>query len=628
MRKTHSLSLPDPDRALLEDGTAASMRPVVRCYLGGMLAYTVVEALFYRIPGDPGWIPVQAWATVAATLLLFVYTRRARTMRPLEMAVHAANLMLFANSFLDIATQYQPLKLIYLVLLLPIFAFSAVRARVMVPASLISLLTYGLFARAHTGAEFGNYMWLAFAAAVTAIGMTSAMRATVERSVRARLAADRHRDEARQLADFDALTGLPNRRSFFAALDTLAQAGAAFDLGLIDLDGFKPVNDIYGHAAGDAVLTEVARRLTAVGDDQVRAARLGGDEFALIVEGGADATTLLALGERLCGALRQPYAFAGMTIGLSASIGFARGGDGLDAKPLLERADYALYRAKENQRGGAVMFDARHEQEMLDFNRIDQALRTGNLEAELHVVFQPQVELANGKTTGFEALARWNSPVLGAVRPDVFIRAAERSGLIGELTPALLRKALAAAADWPEDLRVAFNLSVYDLHSARAIDAVCDIVRQSGVAPARIEFEITETAMLTDLDQALESLAKLRAMGSRIALDDFGSGFSSFGQIHRLPLDCLKIDRSFVEELLKNGKTRKIVKTMIDLCANLNLEHVVEGVETEEQLWQLREVNARCVQGYLFAKPMAAGDIADYLEREAKVTRLFQRNRG
>jgi diguanylate cyclase (GGDEF)-like protein len=549
-------------------------------------------------------------------------------MRPLEIAGHAANLMLLANSFLDIATQYQALKLVYLVLLLPVFAFSAVRARVMVPGSLISLVTYGLLARAHTGAQFDNYMWLAFAAAVTAVGMTGAMRATVLRAVRARIAADRHRDEARQLADFDALTALPNRRSFFAALDALASNGQAFDLGLIDLDGFKPVNDIYGHAAGDAVLTEVALRLGEAGKGQVHAARLGGDEFALIVEGGADATTLLALGERLCAELRRPYAFGGMTIGLSASVGFARGGEGLDAKSLLERADYALYRAKEKQRGGAVMFDARHEQEMLDFNRIDQALRTGNLEAELHVVFQPQVDVQSGRTLGFEALARWNSPILGAVRPDVFIRAAERSGMIGELTPALLKKALAAAAEWPENLRVAFNLSVYDLHSGRAIKRVCDIVRKSGIAPGRIEFEITETAMLSDLDQALNSLARLREMGARIALDDFGSGFSSFGQIHRLPLDCLKIDRSFVQELLKNAKTRKIVKTMIDLCANLNLDHVVEGVETEEQLWQLREVDARCVQGYLFARPMAVSEIEDYLEREAKVTRLFQRNRG
>jgi len=628
MRKMPSVPPPGPERDQLQNGIAASMRPIVRAYLGVMLGYILVNAVFYRVPGDPGWIPAQAWATAAAGLCLFLYTRGARTMRPLEIAGHAANLMLYANSLLDIATQYQPLKLVYLVLLLPIFAFSAVRARVMVPGSLVSLLTYAVFAYRYTGAQFDNYMWLAFAAAATAVGMTGGMRATVLRAVRARIAADRHRDEARQLADFDTLTALPNRRSFFTALDVLAGDGATFDLGLIDLDGFKPVNDIYGHAAGDAVLTEVARRLTEAGDGRVRAARLGGDEFALIVEGGADATTLLTLGERLCAELRRPYLFGGMTIGLSASIGFARGGEGLDAKSLLERADYALYRAKDNQRGGAVMFDARHEQEMLDFNRIDQALRTGNLEAELHVVFQPQVDLHGGRTVGFEALARWNSPILGPVRPDVFIRAAERSGLIGQLTPALLTKALAAAAAWPENLRVAFNLSVYDLHSTRAIDEVCRIVRQSGVAPSRIEFEITETAMLTDLDQALKSLARLRDMGARIALDDFGSGFSSFSQIHRLPLDCIKIDRSFVQELLKNAKTRRIVKTMIDLCANLNLDHVVEGVEDEEQLWQLREVNARCVQGYLFARPMAAADIPGYLERETKVTRLFQRTRS
>ena len=613
------------NRDSLESETAASMRPIVRAYLGVMTGYQLINALLYRVPGDPGWVPALACATVLAGTILFFYTRDARDMRKLQIAGHVANLLLYANCLLDIAMEYKAIKLIYFALLLPIFAFSGARRRVMVPGTALCTATLLAFAHNREAAEFDDYVWLASAAMATALGITTAMRMTLFRAVRARVAADHHRDEARQLANFDPLTGLPNRRNFFAAMDATLTAGDAFDLGLVDLDGFKPVNDVYGHAAGDAVLSEVARRLTLLCEGRAQIARLGGDEFALLVPGASPEADLLTLGEEVCAALRRPFTFGAAVISLSGSVGFARRAAALNGTQLLERADYALYRAKDIRRGGTVVFDERHAQEMLDFNRIDQALRTGNLEREMHMAFQPQVDLQNGRTVGFEALARWNSPVLGPVRPDVFIRAAERSGLISDLTPALLRKALATAAAWPGDLRVAFNLSVYDLYSPRAIDLICDVVRSSGIAPHRIEFEITETAMLTDLDQALESLATLKALGARIALDDFGSGYSSFGQIHRLPVDAIKIDRAFVQELMNNGRTQKIVKTMLDLCANLGLDHVIEGVETEEQLWRLRDAEARCVQGYLFAAPIAAGDIAAYLEREAKVTRLFQR---
>ena len=612
----------EPHRDRLESETAISMRPIVRSYLGVITGYQLINGLFYRVPGDPGWVPALAFATVGVGAILFFYTRDVSRMRPLEIAGHVANLLLFANCLIDLTMEYKALKLFYLALLLPIYAFSGARWRIMVPGTALSLLVFYLFAREHEAAQFGDYMWIAFGALVTAVGITASMRLTLLRAVRARIAADHHRDEARLLANFDPLTALPNRRSFFNRLDAVLESGEPFDLGLVDLDGFKPVNDIYGHAAGDAILSEVARRLTSVCGDGACVARLGGDEFALILEHEVSEADLLALGERCCTALRRPFSFGAAVISLSGSIGFSRCAAGrcLGAvgASLLERADYALYRAKDGRRGTAVIFDEKHAQEMLDFNRVDRALRVGNLDDEMHMVFQPQVDLHTGQTVGFEALARWNSPVLGTVCPDVFIRAAERSGMISDLTPALLKKALAAAAAWPETLRVAFNLSVYDLHSPQAMALIAQVVEQSGVSPHRIEFEITETAMLTDLDQALESLAKLKAMGARIALDDFGSGYSSFGQIHRLPVDCIKIDQSFVRELLKNGQTRKIVKTMIDLCANLNLDHVIEGVETEEQLWQLREANARYVQGYLFARPIAAGDVAAYLDRETR----------
>jgi len=242
-----------------------------------------------------------------------------------------------------------------------------------------------------------------------------------------------------------------------------------------------------------------------------------------------------------------------------------------------------------------------------------------NLLDELSVVFQPQVDLTTGRTSGFEALARWNSPCLGNVRPDMFIPAAERSGLISDITVSLLAKALRVAVQWPQPLHISFNLSVRDLHSPQVIAKICQIVCASGIAPERIEFEITETAMLQDFDQALEGLSALKALGVRLALDDFGSGYSSFSYIHRLPVDKIKIDRSFVAQLLKNVQARKIIKTIVELCDNLNSDHVIEGVKTEEELCLLREVNIRCVQGYLFARPMPADEVADYIAGDAGV---------
>ena len=617
--------------------TAIAIRPIVHCYLVVIAGYYIISSLFYRVPGDPGLDPAASAATSIICLILFRYTYATQSMRRLEIAGHAANVLIFANCVLDISLKYEALKLIYFALLLPIFAISGARLRVMLPCTLACIISICVFTSQREPAQFVDYMWIAFTALVTALGMSSAMRMTVMRSVRARLTADRHRDEARTLANFDALTSLPNRRNFFTTLDNLLATGQRFDLGLIDLDGFKPINDIYGHAAGDAVLIEAGKRLAAICAGRGVVARLGGDEFVLILHEDAceqiSEPELKALGERFCDALSEPFHLGIATLTLSGSVGLVRhvpGGltDKLNGSQILERADYALYYAKENRRGAAVVFDRQHESDMHKFGRVTHALRSSQLDNEMCLAFQPQYDLIGKRTVAFEALARWNSPLLGQVPPDVFIRAAEHSGLINEITLALLKKALAAAASWPKDMRLAFNLSARDLHSPRTIARICNAVRASGIAPQRIEFEITETAMLNDFDQALASLAELKAMGARIALDDFGAGYSSFSYIHRLPVDVIKIDQSFVAELLKNGQARKLVKTMIDLCSNLNLDHVVEGVETEEQLRQLLEVQARYVQGYLFARPMMADEVLSYLEREKKVVQLHVRNTG
>ena len=606
-------------RQQMQQETAETFRPVVRSYLGVVAGYYLLNALFYRVPGDPGLVPLAAAATALTCLGLFRLTRGTQSVSRLEIAGHVANLLLFANTLLDISLAYESLKLIYFAFLLPIFAISGARMRVIVVAAVPSILTFGLLAWRHEARQFVDLLWLDVTALIAALGMGGAIRVTLLRAVRARIASDHHRDEARSLANFDALTGLPNRRSFFHSLNSFLSSHQPFDLALVDLDGFKPVNDVYGHAAGDAVLVEVGRRLSGLCQGRGIVARLGGDEFALIVHGLTRQGEITAFSQRIRSSLMAPFALPSAQASLSGSIGFVRhGADGrapLDASGLLERADYALYQAKAKRGAEAVIFDCRHESDMHRLHRVEQALRDGNLRQELHVLFQPQFDLAASRTVAFEALARWNSPHLGEVPPDVFIRAAERCGMINELTLCLLVKALRAAESWPENIRLAFNLSARDLHDVYTVNQLCETVRRSAIASSRIEFEITETAMLGDLTQAQAALAAIKALGIRVALDDFGTGYSTFNYLQALPIDTLKIDRSFVAGL-QNRQTRQIVKTLIDLCENLGLDHVIEGVETDQELAILKDAGASCLQGYLLGKPMPETAIAAYLADE------------
>jgi diguanylate cyclase (GGDEF)-like protein len=431
-------------------------------------------------------------------------------------------------------------------------------------------------------------------------------------------------DENFRLANLDSLMDLPNRRQFFAVLDrVLARAerdGGSFALALIDLDDFKPVNDIYGHAIGDRVLIEAGRRLSHLAAPGITLARLGGDEFGLLIDCAMTVPALLEFGRRVCETLQLPYNIPDSTAQLSGSLGFALYPDaGRSASQLFERADYALYHAKENRRGGAVIFSEEHETEIHETSRLEQGLRHADLEAELALDFQPIIDVATGRTVGFEALARWSSPSLGPVAPDLFIKVAERSDLINRLTEILLRKALATAAAWPDEWFVSFNLSMRDVVSPEAIARIADIVAASGVSPRRIEFEITETAVMRDYDQASEALHALKRLGVGLSLDDFGTGYSSLSYVYRLPLDKIKIDRSFVAEIESDAACRSIVKTVVDLCRNLRVVCVVEGVETAAQLRILQELGCSIMQGYWFGRPQAAAAAstrqADLVER-------------
>ena len=421
-----------------------------------------------------------------------------------------------------------------------------------------------------------------------------------------------------RLANIDSLTELPNRRQFFHRLSALAEkAGTAnysFIVGVLDLDGFKAINDLYGHGVGDRVLREAGARLLGLGDDKVFIARLGGDEFGIIVEAGLAPEQVLAVGARICSVFDASFSVGGVVAKVGGSVGFAVTPDaGTTADLLYERADYALYHAKSNLRGQPVIFSKVHEIEIRRLGIIEQTLRQIDLDDELSLDFQPIINVDTPRLTGFEALARWHSPQLGPIPPDVFISIAERTELIGRITLVLLRKALAVVAGWPEELCLSFNLSMRDLLSQVTILRIVSIIEASGIDPGRIVLEVTETALMQNYDQVQESLRTLRSMGLKVALDDFGAGQSSLSYVHRLSLDKIKIDRGFIRNIATHENACNIVKTVIDLCRNLKFDCVVEGVETAEQVDIVGRLGCSLMQGFFFSRPLPQGEVATFI---------------
>ncbi|MEH3100574.1 putative bifunctional diguanylate cyclase/phosphodiesterase [Sphingomonas adhaesiva] len=425
-----------------------------------------------------------------------------------------------------------------------------------------------------------------------------------------RTAAERLNDENARLARTDALTQLPNRRLFMAELEQrLAQADAIerVSVGLLDLDGFKPINDTYGHGQGDRLLTALGERLRAVASDRVMVARLGGDEFGVIVRG--DAYAAAAEGERLCDLLRQPVVLGEVTVAVGCSAGFATFPDaGRSAHELFDRADFALYHAKANQRGGCVIFSPRLEQLVRGEQALEAALQSAPLEQEFSVVFQPVFDTATLEIVGVEALARWESPTLGKVAPDQFFPVAERLGITRPLTLALFGKVLAAGAELPRSMRISFNLSPVDLVDRTTIDLMLERLEESAVDPRRLVFELTENALVTDLTAAVEAMHRLKAIGIRLALDDFGTGYSSLSSLHQMPFDILKVDRSFAARL-SDHVGRRLVAAIRGVGRSLSMRCVMEGIETETQLIEARLSGFELAQGYHLSRPMTLEDL-------------------
>lgn len=420
------------------------------------------------------------------------------------------------------------------------------------------------------------------------------------------------------LAHHDALTGLPNRTKFRDDLEkTLHRAKRDGRVAVLclDLDHFKEINDTLGHPTGDELLKEVAVQLNASIREGDTVARLGGDEFAIVQVGtDLDASELSSLADRLVEIVGRPYAIQGhqLNIGVSIGIAFAPD-DGEDPDHLLKNADMALYRAKEDGRATYRFFEPGMDARAQARRLLEIDLRAALTRHEFELHYQPIHDLKTEAITAFEALIRWRHPLRGMISPMDFIPLAEETGLIGPIGDWVLRTACADAASWSREVRVAVNLSPIQFKGSNLVQSVISALAASGLAPERLELEITESVLLQDNDATLDTLHRLRSFGVRIAMDDFGTGYSSLSYLHSFPFDKIKIDRSFIHGLATRQNSMAIVRAVAGLGKSMGISILAEGVETLEQLSLLRSEGCSEVQGFLFSRPRPAHDVETML---------------
>jgi diguanylate cyclase (GGDEF)-like protein len=424
-----------------------------------------------------------------------------------------------------------------------------------------------------------------------------------------------------QLAFNDVLTGLPNRTMFQQQLEHLFRAsegnGSLFALHCLDLDQFKVINDTLGHPAGDILLVEAGRRVLEAARGHF-VARLGGDEFIVLQTVGEDRNAIDRLARDILDTMAQPLVIDGNELVPSTSIGIAIAPqDGRDGETVLRNADLALYRAKEAGRGTFAFFEESLNERAQERRQLETDLRTAIERDEFELYYQPLFDLEQNRICSFEALIRWNHPTRGQISPADFIPVAEDTGLIVPIGAWVVRAACAQAAHWPEHIRVAVNVSPVQFHRGSLNETILRAMADSGLAPARLEVEITESIFLEGSDATLKLLHSLRSLGVRVALDDFGTGYSSLSYLQSFPFDKLKIDRSFIQNLLTRDGASAIVRAITELAHALDIETTAEGVEETAQLLELRAHGCSSVQGFLFAEPMTASDV-DQLFRDEK----------
>jgi len=568
-------------------------------------------------------------SATASVLAGFGYwhCRRLRDFSTLETWGFVTNLSIVVNVWIAVELAFDPYKLVYFIVMTMIFAAVGISLRQILLSIAIALGAMAFqIVQKHPDQMF-VLAFMAFGVAFASIGLWLIFRKAMLQVIASRRIAQEHQQKAEELervarrqADTDSLTGLPNRLRLLHELDdslgNLKARRRPFALVILNLDGFKHVNDNFGHMTGASLIKQVASKLTTATGKDTFCSRMGGDEFAIISSDPAIVGKPEGFAALLKRSLAGRYDLGSHSVSLSLSGGFfVCATPSMTAAGVIERAEFALAYAKKNLRGEVVVFNEQIALEMKNFFNIDQALRTCNLDEEFSIVFQPQFNLTTGETHGFEALARWNSSSLGEMTPNVFFRVAESSGMMGKLTPVLLGKALAAAGCWPEDLTVSFNLSAQDILSTATIDRICNVVARSKISPCRVEFEVTETALLHEFSLARDNLNRLAALGHRIALDDFGVGYSNFNYLKRLPVTKLKLDRSFLEDVGERPEAIEVIHAMIKLAEILGLEAVVEGVETKEQAAAIASVGGHVIQGYYISSPMESDQVLRFLTK-------------
>ncbi|MDO7836949.1 EAL domain-containing protein [Sphingobium sp. HBC34] len=425
----------------------------------------------------------------------------------------------------------------------------------------------------------------------------------------------RSQAEVTRLAQFDSLTGLANRIQMLRSLeqavaDRHGKPGEC-TLMMLDLDRFKTVNDTLGHPAGDALLRQVSQRLQRVVGEKGLVGRQGGDEFKILLPGRHDQTALAHLAQAIISAVSQPYTIEGTGVVIGVSIGLSIcPQDGVTADALIRNADLALYAAKGNGRGVHRFYSSDMHADAEDRRQLEEDLRRALAADGLHLVYQPVVSSNTEQITGYEALLRWKHPVRGPISPALFIPIAEDTGLIGQIGEWVLRTACRDAAQWPEAIRVAVNVSPTQFANPGFPSTVMNALAAAQLTPERLELEITESVFLNDSDGTDMMFSRLKAIGVRLALDDFGTGYSSLGYLKKAPFDKIKIDQSFVRGAsIKGSRNSAIIKAIVSLAEALGMDTTAEGAETQDELELIRQLGCSHIQGYIYGRPMPFEDV-------------------
>ncbi len=443
--------------------------------------------------------------------------------------------------------------------------------------------------------------------------------------VAAREAGERRKSDEKlhYLAYHDALTGLLNRAAFrdlvSEALNDPTLAAAEPTVLFMDLDRFKAVNDVHGHEIGDKLLSKMAARLSEVAGEAATVARLGGDEFAIFLFEGATSGAGMDLAQRIVTAAGEPVHIDGQPFQVGASCGVARASDcDHRLESMLKGADLAMYRAKLAGRGRPVLFEEQMLREQHERNALEVDLRQAIQDDALEVHYQPLVNTETDRITAFEALVRWPHPERGVLEPDDFIPLAEETGLIIPLGRAVLRHACVEAAGWPEDIRIAVNLSPLQFRDPELLGHIRDVLAATGLDPKRLELEVTESALLDAGKQNFEIMRAIRALGVRVSMDDFGTGYSSLSYIQNFEFDKIKIDQRFIRDLRNGQNGAAIIKAIIDLGVSVGIETTAEGIETDEELDAVRSYGCVEMQGFLFSRPMDSAAARAFIEERSR----------